>query len=298
VSARPGAGAEAARRRHEWRIGDPSYPIRDAVPHRPALLRGEGARPDAFERPRVAIVGTRAASPHGLADAYELGAFCARHGITVVSGLALGIDGAAHEGALDVGGLAVGVVATGLDVEYPRRHRTLYARVRTSGVVVSEHPDGVHPRPERFPPRNRIIAAIADCVVVVEATASGGARITAGFAADYGREVLALPGSRRNPAAAGCNELIRDGAAVLLDPTDVLVALGRGVEGSGWTTPGAPGAIDPADRRVLAALGGEPASLDQLVVRTGWAPSRLAAALARLKRANCVEERRGRWWPR
>ena len=143
------------------------------------MLLGEGERPDAFDATRVAIVGTRAATPHGLADARELGGFLADAGITVVSGLAIGIDGAAHEGALDAGGLAVGVVATGLDVTYPRRHRALYDRVREHGLVVGEHGYGVQPRRERFPVRNRIIAALADVVVVVEATAPGGARITA-----------------------------------------------------------------------------------------------------------------------
>ncbi len=147
----------------------------------PTVLRCSSAKATTdrvFEGPRVAIVGTRAATHHGLEDARELGGFLARAGVTVVSGLAIGIDGAAHEGALDAGGLVVGVVATGLDIEYPRRHRALYKRVREAGVVVTEHGYGVPPHPPRFPFRNRIIAALADFVVVVEATATGGARIT------------------------------------------------------------------------------------------------------------------------
>ena len=186
-----------------WIAGDDDYPIREPFPDRPPVLLGEGDRPDAFDAPRVAIVGTRAATPHGLADARELGAFLADAGVTVVSGLAIGIDGAAHEGALDAGGLTVGVVATGLDVMYPRRHRALYERVREQGVVVGENAYGTQPSPGRFPVRNRIIAALADVVVVVEATATGGARITANDAVEYGRDVYAVPGLAPEPGGGG-----------------------------------------------------------------------------------------------
>ena len=229
-----------------WIAGDDDYPIPDPFPDRPSVLLGEGDRPDAFDAPRVAIVGTRTATPHGLADARELGGFLASAGVTVVSGLAIGIDAAAHEGALDAGGLAIGVVATGLDVVYPRRHHGLYARVRAQGLVVGEHGYGVQPRRERFPVRNRIIAALSRIVVVVEATATGGARITARYAAEYGRDVFALPGSRRNPASAGCNALLGDGAEPLLDPGDLLIALGRGGSRPGdWRSTG----VVPPDRR-------------------------------------------------
>jgi DNA processing protein len=160
-----------ARGTRVWIAGDADYPICDPLPDRPPVLLGEGERPDAFAAKRVAIVGTRSATPHGLADARELGGFLAGAGVTVVSGLAIGIDAAAHVGALDAGGLVVGVVATGLDVVYPRRHRALYARVREQGLVVGEHGYGVQPRRERFPVRNRVIAALADIVVIVETTA-------------------------------------------------------------------------------------------------------------------------------
>ena len=151
---------------HRWTRG-PEFPVRDAdmldemleakMPH---VLLGEGDRPDAFDAPRVAIVGTRAASPLGIADAHEIAAFCARAGITVISGLAIGIDGAAHEGALDAGGLTIGVVATGLDVVYPRRHARLYERVREHGLIVGENGYGTQPLPWRFPIRNRIIGPV------------------------------------------------------------------------------------------------------------------------------------------
>ena len=155
--------------------GRQGYPIGDDVPHRPPVLLAEGDDPGVFDRPRVAVVGTRAATPHGLADAREIGAVLGAAGITVVSGLAIGIDAAAHEGALDAGGPVVGVVATGLDIVYPRRHRVLFERVRRAGLLVSELGYGVQPRREQFPIRNRIIAGLADVVVVVEATVRGGA---------------------------------------------------------------------------------------------------------------------------
>jgi DNA processing protein len=290
-------------RTHRWRRGD-DFPIRDAElldamvdAKMPRILLGEGDRPDAFDAPRIAIVGTRAATPMGISDAREIGAFCARAGITVVSGLAIGIDGAAHEGALDAGGLTVGVVATGLDVVYPRRHRRLYERVREQGCIVGENDYGTQPLPWRFPVRNRIIAALADAVVVVEATASGGARITANDAARFGRDVYALPGSRRNPAAAGCNALLLDGAKPLLDPADVLFALGCGgtLEG-GWSGPARP--TDPDQRAVLRALAGDAASIDQLERRAALPAGRLGAALRALEVCGHVERKRGLWWPR
>ncbi|MDQ1508819.1 MAG: processing protein [Actinomycetota bacterium] len=288
-----------ARGARVWIADDDGYPIRDPLPDRPPVLLGEGDRPDAFEARRVAIVGTRSATPHGLADARELGGFLAGAGVTVVSGLAIGVDAAAHLGALDAGGLAVGVVATGLDVVYPRRHRALYTRVREQGLVVGEHGYGVQPRRERFPVRNRIIAALADIVVVVEATATGGARITAKYAAEYGRDVFALPGSRRNPAAAGCNALLGDGAEALLDPGDLLIALGRGGSQPGaWRSAGRVPPTDDDEAAVMLALGGDPGAIDDLERNTGLAPARLGAALGRLERAGRIQRMRGLWWPR
>ncbi|HEV7525115.1 MAG TPA: DNA-processing protein DprA, partial [Acidimicrobiia bacterium] len=271
----------------------------DAMVHAdmPRVLLGEGDRPDAFDAPRVAIVGTRAATPMGIADAAEIAAFCARAGITVISGLAIGIDGAAHAGALDAGGLTVGVVATGLDVTYPRRHQRLYERVRANGLIVGENEYGTQPLPWRFPIRNRIIAALADAVVVVEATNTGGARITANDAARFSRDVYVLPGSRRNPAAAGCNALLLDGAKPLLDPSDLLFAIGRGgtVEG-GWSAPPPP--VDPDQRAVLRALAGDSATIDEIERRVPFSTARLGVALRALEAGGRLERKRGLWWPR
>jgi DNA processing protein len=287
-----------ARRTRVLVTGAADYPIDTGIEDRPAVLLAEGARPDAMDRPRVGVVGTRAATPHGLADARELGAVLARAGVTVVSGLAIGIDGAAHEGALDAGGLAIGVVATGLDVVYPRRHELLHERVRACGLLVSEYRDGTGPHPSRFPVRNRIIAALSDVLVVVEATATGGARITADQAIEYGRELCAYPASRRNPSARGTNEMIRSGAHVVIDADDVLGVLGltpgeRRAPTGVATTVGA----TRDERAVLRALGGEPATVDDLTGRTGLDPGPIALTLAGLVRSGHVRRAHGLLWP-
>jgi DNA processing protein len=319
--------------------GDSGFPIVDELPGCPRLLFLEGRRPEVLRAPRVAVVGTRAASVHGLADACELGAFLGAAGVSVVSGLAVGIDGAAHHGALQAAAAAeaagaveaanpaeeigpvdcddypgdgadassadragpVGVVATGLDVVYPRRHRVLFERVRRYGVLVGEHPFGTPPARGRFPVRNRIIAGLADVVVVVEATLNGGSRITADRALDYGRPVLAIPGSRRNPAAAGCNALLADGAQPLLDPSDVLVALGLTSAGSRlWSTAPAAtkrGPASAAATAVLKALAGEAAHPDQLANRTGLDPGQVALAVEELVALGRATRDRGFVWP-
>jgi DNA processing protein len=299
--ASPSAIARLLARRgtHVWIDGDADYPIVDEVPDRPAVLLGEGRAPGALAAPRVAVVGTRAATPHGIGDARELGEALSAAGITTVSGLAIGIDGAAHEGVLAAGGGTIGVVATGLDITYPRRHAVLSDRVRESGLVISEQGFGVGPRPGLFPVRNRIIAALADVVVVVEATIGGGARITAQYALDYGRTVLAVPGSRRNPSAAGANALIADGAHPLLDWGDVLVALGMSPAAARTRVPAPPRPSPSTDgKALLAALGGECATADELSSRTRMPPERVALAIIELERSAWIERARGAIWPR
>jgi DNA processing protein len=302
------AAALARRGTRVWAIGQPGFPIDPELANAPAVLFAEGARADVLDRPRVAIVGTRAASPPGLADARAIGRYLGEQGITVVSGLALGIDGAAHEGALEVGGGVIGVVATGLDIVYPRSHDRLYARVREHGLVLGEHGFGVPPTRRRFPIRNRIIAALCDATVVVEATATGGARITANIAMDYGREVLAMPGSRRNPAAAGCNALIADGAHPLLDPADVLSVIARHCPATAYAVAAARAAatdrsggsgipVGAAARRLHAGMAGEPATFDELVGRSEAAVGEVAGLIRELERAGRIQRARGLLWP-
>jgi DNA processing protein len=288
-------------RRWDWT--QPDFPIRDVElvntvhDDMPRVLFGTGDRPDALDAPRVAIVGTRAATPPGLADAAEIASFCVRAGITVVSGLAIGIDAAAHEGALAAGGLTIGVVATGLDVVYPRRHAALYARVREHGMIVGENGYGTQPLPWRFPIRNRIIAALADAVVVVEAMQKGGALSTARYAGEYGRDLFVLPGSRRNPAAAGCNALLLDGAKPLLDPSDVLFAIGAGGTLDGGWRARPPEPLDRDQRAVLRALAGDPATIGEIEQRCPLPGDRLGVALRALERSQHLQRKRGMWWP-
>ena len=284
-------------------LHDDDWPIEEEDTILPAVLLNEGERPSSLAAQRVAIVGTRAASPHGVADAHKLAATLAEAGVTIVSGLALGIDAAAHRGALAAGGETIGVVATGLDVTYPRSHQSLYASVRRQGIVVSEHAHGVGPRPERFPVRNRIIAALADVVVVVEAASRGGALSTAAAATSLGRPVFAQPGSTRNPVAAGCNSLIADGALPLLDAGDVVLALGMTAAARRApirdlrvaSSPAVP--VDNAGRQIIRALGGEPATLDEISLRTDLEAGEISRSIASLCSQGLAKRVRGLIWP-
>jgi len=189
-------------------------------------------------------------------------------------------------------------VATGLDVEYPIRHGRLHRRVREHGLLVSEYRYGTGPHPSRFPVRNRIIAGLSDVLVVVEATISGGARITADQALGYGRELCAYPASRRNPSARGTNEMIRSGAHVVIEPEDVLGVLGLtpGERRAPAAGPEGTGATDE-ERAVLLALGGEPGTVDELTSRTGLDPGPIAVAVAGLVRSGHVRRAHGVLWP-
>ncbi len=284
--------------------GDGDWPIDVPLDPQCALLFAEGSRFDALQRRAVGIVGTRSASPHGLADAYELAGIATKAGLTVVSGLAIGIDAAAHRGAIDRDGLTIGVVATGLDVTYPRRHVELFSRVRDHGLVLGEYPFGVGPQQWRFPVRNRIIAALSSTCVVVEAKSTGGALSTAKRAVDLGKTVLAMPGSRRNPAAAGTNALLRDGATMLLEPRDLFTAIElatqqRVIAGSDpqWAQPSLFSLSDPA-QRILDCLAGDSATVDQLIGLTSMAAPEVAAALRELERFGKIERKYGKFWPR
>ena len=255
----------------------PGFPFDPALERRAAVLFAEGDRPEVLDRPRVAIVGTRAATPPGIADARAIGRYLAEQGITVVSGLALGIDGAAHAGALEVGGGVIGVVATGLDIVYPAPPRRCCSPRCAGTASCSASTASVCRRPGRGSRSATASSpALCDATVVVEATANGGAAHHGRPGPPtYDREVLAVPGSRRNPAAAGCNELIADGAHPLLDPSDVMSVLGRHSPASGcaaaaagpgrvgWGEPRLP--VSPAARRLHAGMAGEPATLDELV---------------------------------
>jgi DNA processing protein len=223
----------------------------------------------------VAIVGARRPTDAGLRIARRLGAFAGGGGVTVVSGMALGIDAAAHGGALDADGPTIAVLGCGTDIAYPRRHRGLYQRILEAGLVVSEYPPGTAPAPWRFPARNRLIAALAGTLVVVEARARSGALITADHALDLGRDVVAVPGAAGSSAAAGTNGLIKAGAGLVEDEADLAVWLGIDEP-----APHPPPTDDDA-RALLDRLSAAPAFPDEVAGPGG--AGRIAALLSRLE---------------
>jgi DNA processing protein len=281
-------------------LGAAGYPALLAADHQPPAVLFTVGDLSALDAPRVAIVGTRRCTRYGHDVAQRLGHELAEAGVAVVSGLAAGIDGAAHEGVLAAGAVPpIGVVGSGHDVVYPARHRRLWRRVGEAGVLLSEAPLGARPEPWRFPARNRIIAALAQVVVVVESHRAGGSMHTVEAANDRSRTVLAVPGPVVSPASAGTNRLIAEGCPPALDLDDVLVALGLDAPAPQRRSelPAAPDGSDDATVRVLDALGWAPATLDQLLGRTGLRPGPVAVVLARLEAEGQVAATGG-WWER
>ncbi|HVF32475.1 MAG TPA: DNA-processing protein DprA [Acidimicrobiales bacterium] len=279
--------------------GDPTYPTRLLDDHeRPPVLfwRGDPSATDRT-RPAVAVVGTRRCTAYGADVARELGRDLAAAGVTVVSGLALGIDGAAHEGALVGGAPPVAVVGSGLDVVYPPRHRTLWRRVVDhGGLLLAEAPPGSPPEPWRFPRRNRILAALADVVVVVESHASGGSLSTVRHATDRGVAVMAVPGSVRSPSSAGTNRLLADGVAPVVDVQDVLAALALERPAAAPARPSSE-APDLVGDPLLGAVDWVPTATEDILRRTGLPIAEAATRLTRLEVEGRVR-RRGQWWER
>jgi DNA processing protein len=243
---------------------------------------------DALERPAVAMVGSRAASPYGLAVAEQLAADLAARGIVVVSGLARGVDSAAHRGALAGGGATVAVLGSGTDVIYPPEHASLAREIESTGLVLSELVPGTPPLPWFFPMRNRIISGLARAVVVIEAGEKSGSLITARLALDQGRDVLAVPGNVLSGRNRGAHALLRDGAKIVEGADDILDELGmtetalgsRFVDAGGTKRPPIARSEDP----VLASLvAGEPADLDAIAERTGVPAARLLPRLFELE---------------
>lgn len=238
----------------------------------------------------IAVVGSRNPTPQGLGNARQFSRSFAQAGFSVVSGLALGVDAAAHEGALEgaaPGQLAtIAVVGTGLDRVYPRQHLALAHRIARDGLVVSEYPLGTPPLAANFPRRNRIIAALSQGTVVVEAALRSGSLITARQAAEQGKDVFAIPGSIHSPQARGCHALLKQGAKLVECAQDVLEELSP----PGGMRPASPAPDQPGTARapdqekgLLGALGFDPVSLDALVARTGEAPAHLQAKLLELE---------------
>lgn len=287
-------------------LGSPGYPpaLRDD-PDPPVVLFHFGD-PDRIASPRVAVIGTRKATGYGIRTAETLGRELTEAGVSVVSGLALGIDAAAHRGAVASKGAApVAVVGGGLDAPCPARNRRLAAQVADTGVLLTEVPPGVPAAPWRFPVRNRILAALAEVVVVVESGGAGGSMHTVREALARDRPVLAVPGPIDSIASEGANQLLSEGAHPCLSVDDVLVALGeaghhdlvrRGAATDTRRSAGRPELRpDPQGDAalLLECLGWRPASAEQLALRSGLEFRRLAAALRRLESDGWTVQRDG-----
>ena len=291
---------------------DPDYPsLLREIPGAPAALFVDGD-PTLLWMPQVAIVGSRSASEHGLALCRRFARALASAGFTVTSGMADGIDGAAHQAALDADARTIAVLGTGPDLVYPRKHRALAARIAASGALVSEFPPGTAAKPEHFPRRNRIISGLALGTLVVEAGLRSGSLITARCASEQGREVFAIPGSINNPLARGCHQLIRDGARLTESAEEIIAelsalaaSLGDRLRARLGSAPGSAadtgaavestptGSRDPDYVRLLEALGHDESSLDELAARTGLAVSALSSMLLVLELEGDVRPGRG-----
>ncbi|MCA7955321.1 DNA-processing protein DprA [Burkholderia seminalis] len=302
-------------------LNDPAYPPRLRDLHDPPPLLYVKGRLDLLHARGLAVVGSRHATPQGLADATGFARAVSDAGLSIVSGLALGIDGAAHRGGLDGRSGTVAVIATGADLVYPARHRPLAHEIAAHGAIVSEWPLGTPARAAHFPQRNRLIAALAIGTLVVEAAPRSGSLITARLANELGRDVFAVPGSIHAPLAQGCHALIRDGAKLTASPLDVLEEYGlgepaaraesQGAEDGNLREPGAVGAaqadsaaaaaaavapagIDgpppcsPPERAVLAALGYGPVTYEWLAEHSGLSDDVLHGALLALELAGRV----------
>ena len=287
-------------------LGDAAYPPELlAIEDLPLLLFAVGALVDRWragqqpDQPRLAMVGSRNPTPQGEVNAREFARDLAAQGVCIVSGLALGIDGAAHTGALDAGGLTVAVVGTGLDRVYPGRHQSLAHRIAAQGAILSEFPLGTPPLHHHFPQRNRLIAGLSRATLVVEANLQSGSLITARLAAEQGKDVLAIPGSIHSPQSRGCHALIHQGARLVTSVQDVLEELAWNRAGPAPAEPVAAPTEAPkvpgpaAGHPLLDCLGFEPMGLDELQRRCGWPTERLQAELFSLELEGWVVRRPG-----
>ncbi len=267
--------------RHLIALGDPDYPAALLETADPPLLLYAIGRIELMGSESLAIVGSRNPTPQGRENAQAFAAELGRAGLTAVSGMALGIDGAAHAGALDSPASTVAVVGTGLDRVYPKRHLSLAKRIASDGLLVSEYSLGTPPLAPNFPLRNRIIAGMTRGTLVVEAALQSGSLITARLAAEAGREVFAIPGSIHSPQSKGCHALIKQGAKLVESARDILEEL-RWPE-QRMAGANAPAATLAAAHPIVEAMGFDPISLDELVRRTGWSAADLNVRLLELE---------------
>ncbi|MCC6302265.1 MAG: DNA-protecting protein DprA [Gammaproteobacteria bacterium] len=280
---------------HALTLHAPGYPPWLREIHAPPPVLHVQGDPSCLTAPQVAVVGSRNPSPAGLELAHQFASELVRHGYAVTSGLAAGIDAAAHRGALAAGGVTIAVAGTGLDRVYPARHAALAAEIRLAGAVVSEFPLGSPPLPESFPRRNRTLSGLSRGTLVVEAALLSGSLITARAALEQGREVFAIPGSIHNPCARGCHALIREGAKLVEDIHDILEELHPvtpaerapsrdGAERSAATD----SCLDETMAAVLSQIDHAPTTIDALIARTRLPSERLCPILLELEMAGHI----------
>jgi DNA processing protein len=265
-------------------LDDPAYPAALRATADPPLLLYVQGRAELLGRAALAVVGSRNASAQGVSNATRLAQALSATGLVIVSGLALGIDAAAHEGGLRGEGGTVAVLGTGIDIIYPQRNEGLARRIAQQGCLVSEYPLGTLPQSSNFPKRNRIISGLARGVLVVEAAAGSGSLITARLAADQGRDVYAIPGSIHATLAKGCHTLIKEGAMLVESADDILAALAGRAPGAALAAPD-DGFVDP----LLAALGDAPATPALLALRRGLDLAAVQGQLLALELAGLIE---------
>jgi DNA processing protein len=277
---------------------DPDYPpLLREIADPPLLLYVLGERA-LLAGPQLAIVGSRNATATGRENARAFAHALAGAGLTITSGLALGVDGAAHRGALEAEGRTIAVTGTGLDRVYPPRHRELAHAIASHGALISEFPLGTPPRADNFPIRNRLIAGLALGVLVVEAAERSGSLITARLATEQGREVFAIPGSIHSPLARGCHRLIRQGAKLVETARDIVEELGAlasfaAAASAHSECDTAPADLSAGQEKVLAFLGHDPASVDVLVERSGLTPQAVSSILLELELRGLVAPEAG-----
>lgn len=289
------AWLDAAADHHIIHWAHPGYPDRLREIAQPPLLLFVAGNPQLLSCPQLAFVGSRHPSVDGKQLAYDFASQLSRSGLLVTSGLALGIDGASHAGALAAAAPTIAVMATGMDKIYPRRNQQLAQQIRQTGALVSEFPLGHQPLPSSFPQRNRIISGLSLGVLVVEAAIKSGSLITARCALEQNREVFAIPGSIHNPVAKGCHLLIKQGAKLVESGQDILEELALSIAPVEPVEPATAAAeaptsvFDEQQHRVLKQLGFDAVSMDMLVERTGLAVTDLSAILAQLTLLGQVE---------
>jgi len=262
-------------------LADETYPrLLLEIPDPPVLLYAQG-RAELLQRESLAVVGSRNASAQGASNAEQFARALSEAGLTIVSGLALGIDAAAHRGGLAGNGSTIAVLGTGIDIVYPARNAELAAQIARDGVLVSEFSLGVPALAQNFPRRNRLISGLARGCLVIEAAIASGSLITARCAVDQGRDVFAIPGSIHSPVSKGCHALIKSGAKLVESAEDVLAEL-RGFVPSGSAST-ATASVSAADRGLLHVMGHDPVDVDSLCARAGLSAEQVAAELLRLE---------------